>query len=111
MKNNSHSENLNQSIAELTNRKRQEWDLIKYEINELKEQLKPINLIKSAVGEVKENLGANNDILKTIFSVGVGYLSSKIIVGKSDSTFKKFVSSLVLMGVTKFIDKTVTEKS
>lgn len=106
MKNNSHSENLNQSISDLTNRKHQEWGLIKYEINELKEQLKPINLIKSAVGEVKENLNINNDALKTIFSLGVGYLSSKVIVGKSNSKFKKFVSSLVLMGVTKFMDKT-----
>lgn len=106
MKNNSHSEDLNQSIALLTNRKHQEWEAIKYEISEFKEQLKPINLIKSAVGEVKENLGDNNEILKTIFSVGVGYLSSKIIVGNSNSKFKKFVSSLVLMGVTKFIDKT-----
>ena len=106
MKTNSHSENIKQSIALLTIRKQQEWEAIKDEISEFKEQLKPINLIKSAVGEVKENLGDKNDILKTAFSVGVGYLTSKLIVGKSDSKIKKFISSLVLMGVTKFIDKT-----
>lgn len=106
MKSNSHSENLSQSIALLTIRKHEEWVGIKYELNVLKEQLKPINLIKNAVGEVKENIGEKNDILKTLFSVGVGFLSSKIIVGKSNSKFKKFLSSLVLMGVTKFIDNT-----
>ena len=109
MKNNSHSQNLNQSIALLTNQKREEWDAIKNEINEFKEHLKPINLIKSAVGEVKENLegklGGKNKILKSIFSLGMGYLSSKLIVGKSHSKIKKFASSLVMMGVTKFIDK------
>lgn len=106
MKTNSHSENLNESIALLTTQKREEWDNIKNELNVFKEHLKPMNLIKSAVGEVKENIGEKNDILKSIFSFGVGYLSSKIIVGKSDSKFKKFLSSLVLTGVTKFIDKT-----
>ena len=106
MKTNSHSENLNQSIALLTLQKREEWQGIKNEVTAIKEQLNPINLIKNAVGEVKHNLGENNEILKSIFSFGVGYFSSKIIVGKSDSKFRKLVSSLVLMGVTKFIDKT-----
>ena len=106
MKTNSHSENLNQSIALLTLQKREEWQGIKNEVTAIKEQLNPINLIKNAVGEVKHNLGENNEILKSIFSFGVGYLSSKISVGKSDSKFIKLVSSLVLMGVTKFIDKT-----
>lgn len=106
MKTNSHSENLDHSIALLTARKREEWQGIKNELDVFKEQLKPINLIKSAVGEVKENLGEKNDVLKSVFSVGVGFLTSKLIVGKSNSKFKKFLSSLVLMGVTKFIDKT-----
>lgn len=106
MKTNSHSEDLKMSIELLNNRKHQEWQAIKDEINDFKDHLKPLNLIKSAVEEVKDNLGDKNDIIKTAFSLGLGFLTSKIIVGKSDSKIKKFISSLVLMGVTKFIDKT-----
>lgn len=106
MKSNSQSENLSQSIALLTLRKQEEWLGIKNELKVLKEQLKPINLIKNAVGEVKENIGENKDILKTFFSVGVGFLASKIIVGKSNNKFKKLVSSLVIIGATKFINNT-----
>lgn len=105
MKTNSNSQNLNLAISHLENRKHEEWMEIKDQINKLQDNLKPLTIVKTVIDEFKDALGAKNNILKTLFSFGVGYLSSKVVVGKTQSKFKNFLGSLLMLSVSKFVNK------
>lgn len=92
-------------------RLRQERDL-KFE--ELKDQLeltfesvKPINILKGTLEDFKHSTETKSDFLQAALSIAGGYLSKKIVMGKSDSIFKKIIGYVLQYGLTKFISKKV----
>lgn len=85
---------------------------------ELKEQLamtyesaKPINLLKGAVEDFKHIPDLKSNFMQSIISIAGGYLSKKIVMGKSDSIFKKVLGYGLQYGLTNFISKKVNPNS
>ncbi|WP_281631845.1 hypothetical protein [Flavobacterium luteolum] len=102
---------LNQRIEELEVRQDKEWCDIKDEIEEIKNNLKPINLIRNTVEEINETVGFKSHIAQSAISIGIGYLAKRFIVGKGDSMFKGILGSVVQLIVTNLVSKPHNESS
>ncbi|WP_431244678.1 hypothetical protein ACQ9BO_10630 [Flavobacterium sp. P21] len=102
---------LNQRIKLLEDRQDAEWCSIKDEIDDIKENLKPINLIRNTVEEINETVGFKSHIAQSAISIGIGYLAKRFIVGKGDSMFKGILGSIVQLVVTNLVSKPHHESS
>lgn len=102
---------LNQRIEELEVRQDKEWCDIKDEIDDIKNNLKPINLIRNTVEEINETVGFKSHIAQSAISIGIGYLAKRFIVGKGDSMFKGILGSIVQLIVTNLVSKPHNESS
>jgi hypothetical protein len=98
-------DSLNQTIQQLEDRQDAEWCAIKDEIDEIKENLKPLNLIKNTVEEINETVGFKSNLAQSAVSIGIGYLAKRFVVGKSNSTFKNIFGSLLQLVVTNLVSK------
>jgi hypothetical protein len=96
---------LNQRIKFLEDQQDKEWCDIKDEIDEIKENLKPLNLIRNTVEEINETIGFKSDIAQSAVSIGIGYLAKKLVIGKTDSTFKNILGSILQLAVTTLVAK------
>ncbi|MBE8723699.1 hypothetical protein [Flavobacterium hungaricum] len=96
---------LNQRIQYLENRQDQEWCEIKDEIDDIKENLKPLNLIRNTIEEINETVGFKSHLAQSAISIGIGYLAKRFIVGKSDSMFKGILGSIVQLIITNIVSK------
>jgi len=102
---------LNQTIQELEIRQDTEWCAIKDEIDDIKENLKPLNLIRNTVEEINETVGFKSNLAQSALSIGIGYLAKRFVVGKSTSMFKSIAGSLLQLVVTNLVSKPHHETS
>ncbi|ABQ05338.1 MULTISPECIES: hypothetical protein [Flavobacterium] len=96
---------LNQRIKLLEDRQDTEWCAIKDHIDDLKENLKPINLIRNTVEEINETVGFKSHLAQSAISIAIGYVAKRFIVGKGDSMFKGILGSIVQLIVTNMVSK------
>jgi len=96
---------LNQMILETKAQQTQDWNAIKDEVAEIKENLKPLNLIRNTVEEINEAVGVKSHLAQSAISIGIGYLAKRLVVGKSDSTFKNIFGSVVQLIITNLVSK------
>lgn len=102
---------LNQKIQQLEVRQDAEWCSIKDEIDDIKENLKPINLIRNTVEEINETIGFKSHMAQSVISIGIGYLAKRFIVGKGDTMFKGILGSIVQLVVTNLVTKPQNEST
>lgn len=69
------------------------------------ESLKPMNLLKSSFNKVVRSPGLVENILNATVGLGAGFLSKKMLIGKSTSVLKKLLGSAVEFGVAGLIAK------
>ena len=98
-------DSLDRKIQLLEHQQNAEWCAIKDEIDEIKEHLKPLNLIRSTVEEINETVGFKSDLAQSAISIGIGYLAKRFVVGKSTSTFKNILGSVLQLFVTNVVSK------
>lgn len=98
-------DSLEQRIRLLEDRQDAEWCAIKDEIDEIKEHLRPLNLIRNTVEEINETVGFKSNLAQSAISIGIGYLAKRFVVGKSNSTFKNIFGSLLQLVVTNLVSK------
>lgn len=96
---------LNQRIKQLEAQQDAEWIAIKDEIDEIKENIKPLNLIRNTVAEINETVGFKSDLAQSAISIGIGYLAKKLVIGKTDSIFKNILGSILQLAVTTLVAK------
>lgn len=96
---------LNERIKQTKAQQDLEWIAIKDEITELKVNLRPLNLIRNTVEEINETVGFKGNLAQSAVSIGIGYLTKKFVVGKSDSTVKNIFGSLLQLVVTNLVSK------
>ncbi|OXA78267.1 hypothetical protein SAMN05444397_101206 [Flavobacterium aquidurense] len=102
---------LDQKIRQLEAQQDAEWIAIKDEIDEIKENLKPLNLIRNTVEEINETVGFKSDLAQSAISIGIGFLAKKLVIGKTDSVFKNILGSLLQLAVTTIVSKPHHESS
>lgn len=65
--------------------------------------LKPVRLIESTLKDIITSPYVTNNILGTGLGLATGYLSKKIVVGKSGNIYRKLFGSFLQLGVTNLI--------
>lgn len=99
------SAELRAAILELEDRKQREQQQLVENFHSFTESLKPMNLIKSTFNKVKETPGIPGTLLKAGVGLGVGFLSKRLLIGKSAGMFKKLLGSAIEMGVMGVVAK------
>lgn len=99
------TDKLNQMILQTKAQQRADWNAIVEEIEEIKHNLKPLNLIKNTVEEINETVGFKGNLAQSAISIGIGYLAKRFVIGKTDSTVKNIFGSLLQLVVTNLVSK------
>ncbi len=98
-------EELKAKIAELEKKKDIEEAAIKYEFKETYETYKPANILKNTLSEVSASPTFKHNLLNVVLGLGAGYLSKKLVVGRSAGLLKRVVGTALQFGVTSLVAK------
>lgn len=91
---------LREKIAALETTGKAQETALKEEFAKMYEQLKPANLLSQGVKSIASSPAFKQTVLSTALSVAAGYLSKKVLVGDTDTPFKKILGQLLQAGVT-----------
>jgi hypothetical protein len=69
------------------------------------ESLKPINVLRRTIKEITSSQYLVEDVPGTIMGLASGYISKKIVTGRSASIVRKLIGSLLQFGVTNVVAK------
>lgn len=93
---------LEAAIEELKEDKATHEELLKKNLGEIKEALKPVNIIKSTLKSVIEDKALHQDALKASLSIGAEYIVGKLF--KSNKSPKRhFAATIFEKLVTSFV--------
>lgn len=102
---------LEERILILENKRKVIAQELKNQFNITYEELKPSRLItntlKGTFNNIKNEPKLKGNIIELLLSLGGGYLSKKILVGKSSSTVKNLFGYAVQFLTTKLISKKI----
>ena len=96
---------LRETILLLEIKLENERQLLKSQFEITYENLRPVNLIKSAFSELVTTPDLKGNILNAVISLAVGYLSKKVMVGSTHNPIKQLLGTLLQVGVTEFASK------
>jgi hypothetical protein len=97
------SADLRAAIIELENKKQEQKRQLAISYHAVTESLKPMNLIKSTFSSAKESPGLTGSLLNAGIGLGVGFLSKKLLIGKSAGLVKKILGPAIQMGVASVV--------
>lgn len=110
MKKNRFTQNelLDQAILRLKAQRSHQKLVLKNQTNATLQSFNPLNLLKNSLSEIKNSSEMKRKLFQGAVSFVGGLLSKKILIGKTNSTFKNIVGHLIQFGMTKFIANEVT---
>ncbi len=82
----------------------QEKDLVDH-FNLTYQSLRPLNLIKNAIEDIAGSPEIRDNVINAAVGVGTGFVTKKLLVGKSDSLFKKILGGAIEFGVANIVSK------
>lgn len=98
---------LDEAIALLEMEREMKFEELKDQMAITFQSMKPIHILNGALEDIKDFPEVKSNIVQLVVSLAGGYLSKKILLGNSKSTFKKIVGSILQYGITNFISKKV----
>jgi hypothetical protein len=96
---------LRNAIEKLEAAQFEKGQLLKEQLNDTLEGLKPNNLLKSALSDFSLLPAFSISILGSAAGLATGYLSQKLIVGASANVFRRIFGTFVQLGVTNFVSR------
>lgn len=91
---------LKESIEQMEKKRAQELILLQAEVNELRESIKPSNIIKNTIKSVTDSKNVNSGLGKTVVGFATGLLIKKIFFRKTLNPLKMAAGYLLQTGVT-----------
>jgi hypothetical protein len=91
---------LKEAIFELEMRKNKQGRTIKEQFYEIKEKLKPANIIRNTIDEVATSPRLRLNLLGAMVGLGAAYFSRKLVVGKSGGILRNIVGSALQLGIS-----------
>ena len=77
--------------------------IVKEQLLIVHEALKPFNLIKSTISEATSSPYLIDNILGAAVGLASGYVSRKIVIGRSANVLRKLIGSALQFGVTNVV--------
>jgi hypothetical protein len=97
-------EQLEFRILELEVQQKENLQLLKEDLQEIVENLTPLNLIKNVIADSEissENIGQN--ILNDAIGISSGYITKRLMFGSSNNPVKKVMGCMFQFIVAKFV--------
>ena len=92
-------------IKELEDKRAKERQGIVENFHSITESLRPLQLIKRAYNKVQLPAGLAGNVVKVISMVGIGFVSKKLLLGKSSGLIKKIGGLLIELGLADLLTK------
>jgi hypothetical protein len=77
--------------------------MLKFEVFVVYDSLKPVNLLKKSIRDFTSSPYLLDDVIGAVTSFASGFLSRKIIEGKSNNPLRKLIGIIVQFGVTNVV--------
>lgn len=90
---------LKQRIAFLEQKRNYEKDEIASEFTELKESLRPANLIKNFIKSIKKSPEVKADLIHGAVGLATGFLTNKMLLSQFHGPWKRIIALLVQAGI------------
>ncbi len=90
---------LKEAIQELEIKQVNEGIAIKEQLNVIKENIKPVNLIKNTFKEAAVSSSIKDNMLTGIIGLVAGYLTKKVVFGSTVNPIKKMAGTLLQIAV------------
>lgn len=97
------SDNLVDTIQLLEEKQALQLNILKEQFYVTYESLKPINFIKDTLRDIAKTPDITNGIEDSIIGFATGYLTKKVIVGKTMNPIKNIAGVLFQIGVTNVV--------
>jgi hypothetical protein len=91
---------LKEAIFELEIKKKEQGQTIKEQFHVIKENLRPANIIRNTFEEVAASPKLRINLMGALVGLGAAYFSRKLVVGKSASTFRNILGSVLQLGIS-----------
>ena len=101
------SQLLDSKIAELENKQQRNLKELELELDITYQEFRPSKLLTRALNDITEETEVKTNILESVLSLAGGYLSKRILVGKTSSIFKNLFGYGVQYFATKIISKNI----
>jgi hypothetical protein len=69
------------------------------------ESLKPVNLLRRTIHDISSSPDLIDTFLGSSMGLASGYISKKILVGSSNSSFRKILGTLVQLGISNVVSR------
>jgi hypothetical protein len=103
MENITTTEELKKAIELLEFEQLYKGQIVKEQLLIVHEGLKPLNLIKSTISEATSSPYLIDNILGAAVGLASGYVSRKIVIGRSANVLRKLIGSALQFGVTNVV--------
>lgn len=90
---------IRQRIKILEAEKIEQGQILKADLYELYESLKPINLIKKTMKEISTSPYLVDNLIDSSIGLASGYVSKKLLIGKSDNVLKRIFGNILQFGI------------
>jgi hypothetical protein len=94
------SADLRAAIIALEKKKQDQKRQLDIDYRTFTESLKPMNLIKSTINTMKDSPGLTGSLLNAGVGLGAGFLSKRMLLGKSSGLLKRLLGNVIQMVVT-----------
>lgn len=98
-------ESLREEIHALEVKQANEGKLVKEQLLITYENLKPINILKSVVKDLYSSDNYTQDFMEIVAGMTTGFVTKKIIIGKSKNPLLKLAGLALQFGMTTFVSK------
>jgi hypothetical protein len=103
MENITTTEELKNAIELLEFEQTNNWQLVKEELFEAFEGLKPLNLIKNTISEATSSPNLIDNVLGVTVGLASGFVSRKIVIGRSVNVIRNLIGSALQFVVTSVV--------
>jgi hypothetical protein len=99
------SAELKDRILVLENKRNAELNLLKAQLRQTAESLKPSNLIKGVISESEHSPGIMDKLFSALAGLLAGYLAKKVVTGESRNLLKKIFGMAVQLFVANLVSR------
>ena len=96
-------------IVQLEHKENGEWALLKAQLFDTCESLKPINIIQRACKEAVSAPGLKTNIINAAIGTATGFIAKRAILGKTHNPFAKLLGVIIEMVVATKVVKHADE--
>lgn len=107
MENQYTAESLKEMIKVLEEKQAEEGQILKEQLIKTYENLKPANIVKNLVKEFYSSENLKDELIATAISVTSGFITKKLVVGKSNNQILKLVGLAIQFGMTSLVSKKI----